>query len=153
MEHPNRPSALLRYGGLLLFASLSLAALAWFGWSIIQIITQIRSNTAVILFDKGAVYMLGVGMGLLVLTYGILHEVILGLALTKRVTKRINISALISIIVLFIVPHLVHYLVEHALNERDYIICDQASYQWLLYRRIVYVSNFEDCANIIEGKK
>ncbi len=153
MESSQKPSIFVRFGGFLLFVSLSLGALVWFGWSLFQMITQIASNSPIILFDKGALYMLGVGIGLSVLTYVALHEVILKRPLTKKMSKKINMSALVSLITLIIFPQIVHYPVERFLENRNYKICEQASYQWLLYRKIVYASSFEVCTDMIEKNK
>jgi len=112
-----------------------------------------QTSSSVILFDKGALYMLGVGIGLAVLTYAVLHEVILKRPLTDKFSKIMNIGALTSIIVMIIFPQVIHYPVEQLLEKRGYKICNQASYQWFLYRRIVYTSSPEICENTIENKK
>lgn len=152
MGNLDKPPALLRYGGFLLFALLALGTLTWFGWSMYQTITQIGSNASIISFNKGIAYMLGAGIGLSVLTYGILHEVILGRSLSKKVIKNINTGAIISVLTLLIFPQLIHYSVDHVLNGRDYKVCDQASYRWLFYRNIVYVSSTEECETLAASK-
>jgi hypothetical protein len=152
MENSHEPSILIRFGGFLLFMFLSLGAFAWFGWSLFQTITQIASNNPVILFNKGALYMLGVGIGLSTLTYIALYEAILRLPLTNKVNKRINGGALISIITMIIFPQVIHYPVERFLEGRGYNICEPVSYQWFMYRKIIYVSNSEACAELVERK-
>ena len=153
MENFSQPSALARFSALLVFSSLTLAAFAWFGWSAFRFCTQIVENASAIFFDKGALYMFGAGSGLAVLTFGGLYEGILRLPLTEKVAKRITNALIGSIIVMFVLPQIVHYPVERFLEGRGYKICDQASYQWFLYRRIVYVSTSEVCADIIKNKK
>jgi hypothetical protein len=138
---------------LLLFILMSLASLLWFAWSILSLIGQINSNSPAISFDKGAMYMLGVGVGLSALTYAILHEAILKKILTERVTSWITRCAFAGIGLMFIFPHIVHYPVENYLEGEGYQICSQASYQWLLYRKIVYVSSPEVCAGLGRKKK
>jgi hypothetical protein len=132
---------------------LTLGAFLWFAWNSVFLFDQIGAKTSAVIFDKGGFYMLGIGISLGALTYGILHEVILKLPLTDVITRRITRSALAGVGLMFILPHIAHYPVEQHLESEGYELCDKASYQWLLYRKIVYVSSPEVCAGLSKKKK
>ena len=142
-----------RFGGLFIFLSMTTVCFVWFAWSIYSIANQITTDAHVVYFDKGSLYMLGAGIGLSALTFAILYEGILRRNLTKRVTKIITKSALAGIILMFLLPQLLHYLTNTYLTEKRYIVCVEASYQWLFYKKIVYTDIQSTCEALNVKKK
>ncbi len=153
MKKPDEPSALIRYSGFLLFLLFSICAFLWFVWSAFSLYEQISTKASAVIFDNGGLYGLGGGIALSALTYGILHEVILRLSLTGKVTKRITRTAFVGIGLMIILPQIVHYVVENRMGSNSYMICDQVSTRWLIYKHIAYVSNAETCIDLIFEKE
>ena len=152
MESSHQPSTLSRFFSFFVFSLLTISTLTWFGWSVFQLYAQLAENGPVIVFDKGVFYLLGGGSGIAILTLYMFYEGVLKLPLTEKVAKILTNSLIVSVSVMFVLPHIVHYPVESYLEGRGYNICEQASYRWFAYRKIVYVSNFEACAELVERK-
>lgn len=153
MDAQNSPTALARYGGFFLFLLLTAACFVWFSWSAYDIVDSISSKANAVYFDKGSLYMFGAGIGLASLTFAIFYEGILRRKLTKKITKGITRSTLVGILLMFILPHVLHYLASTYLEEKHYVICDEMSYQWLLYKKVVYTTNQLSCEALIQEKE
>lgn len=153
MNIPDEASALIRYSGFLFFIVLSVGAVLWFVWASYTLYEQISKSTSVVIYDNSGFYMLGVVVGLFALTYAALHEVILRLSLTVVVTKIITRVAIIGIGLTFIIPLIANYVVENHMESNDYMICNQASSRWLMYKHHVYVSNDNACIDMIAEKE
>jgi hypothetical protein len=97
--------------------------------------------------------MFGAGIGLASLTFAIFYEGILRRKLTNKITKGITRSALVGISLMFILPQVLHYLASTYLEKDRYVICDEMSYQWLLYKKIVYTTNQLRCETLIQEKE
>ena len=140
-----KPSATVRYGGFLLFVALMLSAALWFSWSFISLISQLLNEAPAIYFNKGAMYMLGIAIGLLALVYAIFLEVILQQQLTNKSSKIITRIAYIGIGVLIIFPQAIHFPIENHLLKRHYEICETAYNRWLMYREIAFTKDANTC--------
>lgn len=149
MNKPNKPSALIRYGGFLFFTILSIGALLWFVWASLSLVEQVTQSTSAVIYDNSGFYMLGVSIGLFALTYAALHEVILQLPLTETVTKRFTRGSIVGIGLMILLPQIVNYAVDDHLKNNGYKICDQVSSHWLMYKHIAYVSDAETCIDLI----
>src|SRR5690554_3354003 len=141
----DQSSILARLGGFLWFFAMTMACFVWFTWSGYNIVGLIFSEAHVVYLDEGSLYMFGAGVGLASLTFAILYEGILRRKLTKTITKFIARSALVGIALMFTLPHLLHYLAGIYLAEKNYTVCDEQSYQWLVYRKIVYTNSQRTC--------
>ena len=148
MPESDAPTALGRYGGFLVFFTMTVGSLAWATWSIFDIYNQISSASEVIYFDKGALYMFGVGVGLAVLSFAIFYEGILERELTKKISGIMTKSAIAGIALMFLLPYLIHQPVNKQLTQKKYIICEPASYQWLLYENLAYTKNASICDSL-----
>ena len=145
MNTQSAPTAPYRYGVFLAFLFFSFAALIWFGWSFSNLVLQLSAATPVISLNKGAMYMLGIGLASSVLTIAIFQEAIIRRPMTDKLARRLTGGALAGLVIVFLLPFMTHSVIEQRLEARGYKICEQASYQWLLYRNIVYVSDYELC--------
>jgi hypothetical protein len=153
MDAQSSPTALARYSGFFLFLLLTAACFFWFSWSAYDIVNSISSKAHAVYFDKGSLYMFGAGIGLASLTFAIFYEGILRRKLTNKITKGITRSALVGISLMFILPQVLHYLASTYLEKDRYVICDEMSYQWLLYKKIVYTTNQLRCETLIQEKE
>jgi len=153
MKSEQLPSALARFLSVGFFLVLTLSALAWFVFSIIGFITQFRMNNVVVGFDKGSMYMLGIGLGLLLLTIG---GVMQGLFKKKLTPKKETLFArglVFSLILMVTFPQLTHYLVANYSQKQNYIVCSDATYRWLLYSKIYYAKNETACNELVNEKE
>ncbi|MBU3068583.1 hypothetical protein KOI40_02065 [Aestuariicella sp. G3-2] len=91
------------------FLLLTVAAFFWFVVSITELISQIHQNAPVIEFDKGAVTMLEIGLGLLLLTVGGMIQGLFGKDLTPKYESLFTKGIVVSILLVFLLPHAVHY--------------------------------------------
>lgn len=153
MSEPDNPAVFARFGGFFLFFIMVMGCFSWFIWSSYNIVIQLMSTPEVVYFDKGSLYMLGAGIGLGALTFAIFYEGILRRTLTKQITKIITRSALVGISLMFILPHLLFYPADQYLTEKGYVVCDKVSYQWLLYRKLVYTNNQYACEVLVREKE
>jgi hypothetical protein len=78
-------------------------------------------------------YMLGCGLGLLLLSIGGVMQGILGLKLTKKMDALFPRGLVISLLLMFAFPQLTHYLVDKYAHKQHYSICSDVTYRWLLY--------------------
>ena len=150
MEDREKPSWAIRIFAPLLFILGSTAALLWFFYRLIALFSGAQSD--IIVFDKGSFYMLGVGIGMLILAIVTVQEGWLGRVLSKKQSTYLTRLAVISLAVLFVVPHFVHYLTDSYLSIRGYSVCEEASHQWLFVRDIVYVQESMECNENLKKK-
>jgi hypothetical protein len=147
------PSLLKRILGFLFFFLFSLAALVWWVWELINLYQQVTSNADIINFEKGTLYLFGVSVLGGFLSYAIFHEVILKRPYTESITKWIHKGFSFGLISLILFPYVVRLPLEEYLEKKDYLICEIESYQWSMYRAIVYTSSLEACDEAIEIEK
>lgn len=153
MGTQNSSTALARYGGFFLFFLVTAVCFIWFSWSVYDIINSISSKAQAVYFNKGSLYMLGAGIGLASLTFAIFYEGILRRNLTSKITRGIARSALMGVSLMFILPHILHYLASTYLEEERYVVCDEMSYQWLLYKKLVFTTNQHTCEALVQEKE
>ena len=145
---PN-PSKPMLYTGLVVFAGLAVAVFIYFLQSAIELIQALVSLPEVVSFDKGAFYMPGVFLGLVVLIFVAVYESVLRKELTKNISSVCTKTGIAAVLIIFILPMIVHSSVENHLLPKKYSICSEASHQWLHSRTIVYVSTQEKCKQVI----
>ena len=141
---PN-PSKPMLYTGLVVFIGLAVAVFGYFLQSVIELIQALISLPEVVSFDKGAFYMPGVFIGLVVLNFAIFYESILRQELTKKIASVCTQISIAAVIIIFVLPMLVHRSVENYMTENNYSVCSEASHQWLHSRTIVYVGKQGIC--------
>ena len=130
------------------FALLSAISLTWFVASAVRVWNQTNSAATYITFERGALYLFGVGLALAVLTYGITYQGVLRRPLTKTATKLFNVLLMGSLLLTFAVPPVGEYVVSETLEARGYRVCDLKSRQWPIFRDVVYVASLEVCDNL-----
>ena len=145
-------SRLQQYTGIFVSFFSGAAALFFFGYNTLYLIKALVEESRVISFDKGSVYLLGVGLGLGVVTYWFIRDVMKKPASAAYNQKATRI-AIGVIIIMVVLPHIVHYAVGHYLKPRGYVVCDEASYQWLYDRTIVYTANSNVCVELVAEER
>jgi len=153
MKYEQLPSTLVRFLSVGFFLILTLSALAWFVVSIIGLAFQFRMNDAVVGFDKGSMYMLGAGLGLLLLTIGGVMQGLIGKELTPKQEALFAKGLISSLILMVTFPQLTHYIVANYAQKQNYIVCKNATYRWLLYSKIYYVKNETACIELVNEKE
>ena len=123
MKSEQRPSVLVQFLSVGFFLILTLSALTWFVFSIMGFITQFRMNDTVVGFDKGSMYMLGIGLGLLLFTIGGVMQGLLEKKLTPKKETLFTRGLVFSLILMVTVPQLTHYLVTNYSRKQNYIVC------------------------------
>lgn len=150
MEDREPPSLTVRLAGPLVFIVGSIGALFWFGFSVFVLLENL--NNEIVSFDKGAFYMLGVGLGSATLSFVLIYEFWHGKPLTKRLNILCTKLAFFSIILLLLTPQAIHLLTGNYLENRGLTLCEQASSQWLFVSEIVYVDDDSGCDGISKRK-
>lgn len=150
MDDREKPSLGVRIFAPLFFISGSLSALLWFFFRVFNVFFGDLSKIEI--FDKGSFYMLGVGVGMLILAVVTVQEGWLGKPLSKRQSAHLTKAAFIGIVLIFTAPHLVHYSANKYLLVQGYTVCDEAEHQWLFVRNIVYIQPSVECSADLKQK-
>lgn len=153
MYSEHNPSFSTRLLSVAFFAILTILSLVWFFISVTSLLSQFRLNESVIAFDKGSMYMLGVGIGLLSLTIGGLMQGIFGKVLTSKWESLFKRSLVVSIIVMVALPQLAQYSVDSYARKQHYDICNEATYKWFLYSKYYYTDNQIACNKLVKEKE
>lgn len=148
--HPSILVRLLSIGFFLVFA---LAALAWFAISMNDLTTALSSGLPVVSFDMGSTYMLGAGIGGLIIVIGGVIQGLLQKNLAHRTKTLFARSLIFSLILMFGFPHIAHYFVTSYTQQKDYQICNDATYRWFLYSKFYYTQNNLACNELVEHKE
>ena len=153
MSEVDNPSLSLRIFNALFFCTATISSLTWFAISLFNLITEINNRNPVIEFDKGAMYMFGVGMGLLFLSIGVVTR---GVLLKKMSPKRESVllkGTIIGMVIMIALPQIVHYSVNRIINRDNYFVCEAMSYRWVMYKKYVYTDSQGTCGSLVEGKE
>lgn len=153
MNNEQSSSVLVRFLSVAFFSILTLSALVWFFVSINGFLSRFYKNDSVVEFDKGSMYMLGIGFGLLLLTVGGVKQGLFGKKLTSREEIFFTRSLIISFVLMVTVPQLTHYLVENYTEKKHYSICSGATYRWFFYSKFYYTKNEMACNDLINEKE
>jgi uncharacterized BrkB/YihY/UPF0761 family membrane protein len=153
MSEEQRSSLLVRILSVAFFLILTLGACTWFFISTTGLIYQFRIESQVVGFDKGSMYMLGCGLGLLLLTIGGVMQGIFALELTPKKQSLFSRGIVISLILMVLFPQLTHYVVDKYAQKQSYSICHDASYRWLLYSKLYYTKSRIVCNELVKEKE
>lgn len=149
-QNPSILVWLLSVGFFLVFA---LAALAWFILSMSELISALLNSRPVVSFDKGSTYMLGAGIGGVLFVIGGVMQGLLRKNLAPKAEALFAKSLIFSLILMFGFPHITHYVVASYTQKKNYRICSDATYRWLLYSKFYYTKNSMVCNELTEQKK
>lgn len=145
MEDRVRPSILARILGPLVFLIGAPIALGVFLNKLHRLILHWSDD--VFMFDKGAFYLLGVGLGMLALAILTVQEGWFGRNLSKVQAVVLSRLALLGAALIPILPNLTHYAADAVLKGKGYEVCESASHQWRFIRDIVYIKPSVECSS------
>jgi len=145
MEDRVRPPILARIFGPLIFLVGAPVALAVFLQKLYQLIVHWADDA--FLFDKGAFYLLGVGLGMLALAILTVQEGWFGRNLSKAQAVILSRLALVGVALIPILPNLTHYATDAVLKNDGYVVCESASHRWRFVRDIVYIKPSVECSS------
>lgn len=120
-------------------------SLIWFVNHILELTSGILRWEPVIDFDKGAMYILGCGIGLIALLVSLIAKAFLGKDLPEAALSWIGTALWAGVLIALILPHLVHWGVWTTLKGRDYVVCRELSSRWLRHVTFVYADSPERC--------
>ncbi len=153
MNNELHPSILVRFLSIVFFLMFALAALVWFALSMNDLMAAFSSDLPVVSFDKGSTYMLGAGIGGLLMVIGGVIQGILRKNLTDRAKILFTRSLIFSLILMFGFPHLAHYAVISYTKKKDYHVCNEATYRWVLYSKFYYTKNNLACNEFVQQRE
>jgi hypothetical protein len=122
---------------------LSIGALWWFFYAVFELYKSLSSE--VIEFDKGAFYLLGAGIGMVVLAIVAVQVGWFNRPLSRRQNSYFTKMALAGILLMLALPQIVHYFMNTYITKHGYSICQAASHQWLQDRTIIYIQPTIEC--------
>jgi len=132
---------------VIVFALFAICSLLAFGYYAFDVTISLISKKEIIEFNKGAMYMLGVGLGSGLLVIFMIHE-LTGKTISNSYNKKATKFALVSIGLIFVFPQLADYIVSSKVGKMDYVFCEEKSYRWLHAQNKVYGVNADTCSNI-----
>jgi hypothetical protein len=147
MEDHTKINTLSRYATVFVFSLFAIAALLAFGYYALDITISLLFKKDIIEFNKGAMYMLGVGLGAGLLVIFMIHE-LSGREISKSYNKKATNFALISIGLIFVFPMITDYVVTLKVKSIDYVYCENLSYRWLHVQSKVYGITADACENV-----
>lgn len=153
MGDEQNTSILVRFLSVAFFLVLALAALAWFIVSVSELVSDLLFGRSVVSFDKGAIYMLGAGLAGLLFAIGGVMQGLLRKNLTPKIEVLFTKALMFSLILMFGFPHVAHYVVASYTQQKNYRLCSDATYQWLLYSKLYYTSSSEACNELVKEKE
>jgi len=136
-----------KYVTVIVFALFAICSLLAFGYYAFDVTISLILKKEIIEFNKGAMYMLGVGLGSGLLVIFMIHE-LTGKKISNSYNKKATKFALISIGMIFVFPQLADYIVSSKVEKMDYVFCEEKSYRWLHAQNKVYGVNAGTCSNI-----
>ncbi len=147
MEVKDTQRNLLKYLTVFVFALFAMGALLAFGYYAIHTVVDLVYMESVIEFNKGAMYMLGVGLSAGLLTSFMIYE-IQNRKISESYNKKATHLALIFIGLIFIFPQIVDYGVRQKIKSIGYVFCAKQSYSWLHAQNKVFGLNEAACTQL-----
>ncbi|KKO47511.1 hypothetical protein VT06_16700 [Arsukibacterium sp. MJ3] len=147
MKDIDNASIMTRIASFLFFVILTIASFWWFIASGYGTLHSLSYGNEVVYFSKGAMYSLGTGIVLLLLTLLGVYQNVKKTDLSKAQTKLATKIFVLSTVVIFVFPVVAHLSVNTIATRNGYFECKEMSYQWLLYKKIVYVNSQAVCIN------
>jgi len=116
-----------------------------FGAALFETVSAISHDSARIVFDQGAFYLLGATIGLLALIWIMIYQGILMRELTEKVTSWFSRIAVAGILTAFILPIVSHVIIDEIVFDRGYELCSAETSTWFYLSEIVYLQTGSAC--------
>jgi len=153
MEDTHNASIMTKIASFLFFVILTFASFWWFIASSYGTLHSLFYGNEVVYFSKGAMYSLGAGIVLLLLTLLGVYQNVKKTDLSKAQSKLATKVFVLSTVTMFVFPVVAHFSVNNLATKYGYFECKEMSYQWLLYKKIVYVNSQAACTNLAKDTK
>ena len=150
MNNQETHSLTARYSVIAVFALMLVSALSWLTLSSYSLVNQLFSDSSTIVFVKGSFYLAGICITLIALLYDFIYETTKKRSLPAKATYYVTRAGIAGVVIMLMLPHMIQYGVEEYVTSRGYSECEKASYQWLIYRKIVFTNNIDVCAGLTE---
>ncbi len=137
-----------RFFGTFLFFTLAIASIVWFILSASSSVSEVIRSDPVLIFNKGAMYMLGTSIGAFSLSIGVAYHSIFSRKVPEKIEKILMRGAIFGILIMILVPQIAHFGIDKIVHKRQYTECHQAEYSWLLYKKYVYTKNQDVCQKL-----
>ncbi len=144
ITNPPKPSILYLFTGTLIFFLSGVAAFYYAITVLLQLISELTNDSNILVFDKGAFYLFGVGFGLFVFVLAFIYSKVVNNQLSDFINKLIFISLIGSVVLTFALPQAMHFYINSYTEKNSYRICQDQSHRWLHAVTIVYAKN-GDC--------
>lgn len=153
MEHESNVSIVTKILSFLFFAILTIASFWWFIVSSYKTVHSVFNGDEVVLFSKGAMYSLGAGIILLLLTLLGVYQNIKKTELSVVQTKWATQIFILVTVSMFVFPMAAHFTVSKLMDKKGYYECEKMNYQWLLYKKLVYAADEFVCEALTQEKE
>jgi len=153
MEHEHRGSIVTKVSSFLFFVILTIASFWWFFVSSYGTLQSVFYGDDVVHFSKGAMYSLGAGIILLLLTLLGVYQNTKKVDLSKTQTKWAARGFILATVSMFVFPIAAHVSVDRLTAINGYLECKEMNYQWLLYEKIVYVNSQSVCEKLAKNRE
>ena len=141
---PN-PSLLIKISGVLFFLLFTTLCIGGFSIYGLKLLDGIINNLDILVFDKSAMYLLGVGILFLNMLIMILYLTITGKHLLEDNKKNNVLFLLVPLIIAFVFPHIVHGYVKSYVNENSYVYCQDQSVVKFRLTKYIYAKDLNTC--------
>jgi hypothetical protein len=151
MEDTDNTSIMTKVASFLFFVILTIASFWWFIASSYDTLHSLFYGNEVVYFSKGAMYSLGAGIVLLLLTLLGVYQNVKKTDLSKSQTKLATKIFVLSTVAMFVFPIVADFSVNTIATQNGFFECKEMSYQWLLYKKIVYVNSQAVCTSLAKS--
>lgn len=153
MEQKNIGSIATKFLSFLFFVILTIASLGWFTVSSYGTLHSLFNGEDIVWFSKGAMYSLGAGIVLLLLTLLGLYQNVKKVDLSKVQTVLVTRIFILVTISMFFFPIAAHLSINKLTSQNGYFECMEMNYKWFLYEKIVYVNSQAVCEDLTNSRE
>ncbi len=134
----NKNSSVTVFTTLLSFLALGVLSLYFFITHLASLVLDLINLPPDIYFNKGSLYLFGVGVILLIFVAGIFYTYYQNKKLTSTANKKITHIIIFLLLTIFIMPQITHFTVESYFLKKGYAVCEAKSKQWLFVKTVVF---------------
>ncbi len=147
MSSSNTPRKFLlaKICAILIFSATLIYTCIWIASRWYELLADIKSESAQIIINLGAFYLIGIVVLAACLLYMLIYITVKNRSLPEKHTKGVIFILMIGIVLMIFLPkHVGKYYVKQ-LELKQYHYCEQASYQWLFYKELVFTASKDEC--------
>ena len=138
---PPEPSIWYIFGVVIGSSAIGIVSWYYAGIVLIQVVSDISTQSELITFEKTAFYLFGAGLTSLVFAIGLFYSKVLKIKISDKLHVLLTRILIGGLVFMFAVPQIVHLSVSNYLEDEGYQICREKSHRWLFVVTIVYTKN------------